>query len=168
MISDALSEWSKYAACHGGTFARAFEWLEARREQWPAPGRYPVEGAPGMYAIVETYAPKAPAGAHFENHHAHVDIQYLVSGREVIRWTRPRGTPVREAYDPARDIEFFESDDFRAETTPLLLAAGEFAVFWPGDWHMPGLRVQGAFPDLVPGSLDEAVTKVVVKVPVGR
>ncbi|MBI4566843.1 MAG: YhcH/YjgK/YiaL family protein [Planctomycetes bacterium] len=118
-------------------------------------GRYDLPG--GGYALVQTYEPGRPEEKRFEAHRRHIDIQALLSGREIIEHAFARALTVAAPYDGEKDVMFFDTP---AAASPLLLRSGLFAVFYPADAHRPGLRAPG-------GAGEGPVRKVVVKATVG-
>ena len=114
-----------------------------------------VELGRGIFAIEQAYETKARAEGFFESHRAYIDLQVIVSGEELIEVADASRTTVREPYDPARDLITYVD---APNASRLALRAGEAAIFYPVDVHMPSLRVQ-ASPSLV--------RKIVVKIPVG-
>lgn len=112
-----------------------------------------VELGDGVFALEQAYVAKPPAQGRWEAHKAHIDVQVVVSGRELMGVTEVSRLTVAEDHRPERDLLFFAA--FEAGST-LRVAAGEVAVFFPADGHMPSLA------DGEPG----VVRKTVVKVPV--
>jgi YhcH/YjgK/YiaL family protein len=106
-----------------------------------------------MYAVIESYETRPVESALPEAHREYIDIQVLLSGHEQIAWWPTPGLAVAQAYDPERDIAFFDRPDTAGGM--IRLVPGRFAVFFPGDAHMPGLRT---------GPDGEPVKKVVVKI----
>lgn len=115
--------------------------------------RVELEG--GAFAIEQAYYTKARPEGFFESHRRHIDVQVVVSGREVIEVIDAARAPVHAPYDPERDFTHHASV---AGASVVRLESGDVAVFFPTDVHMPGLREDGA---------PVAVRKTVVKVPVG-
>ena len=104
-----------------------------------------------FFALVSEYNSKKPEDCRLEAHQIYADIQYIVSGKEAIGFVTLKNQEVAVAYNPEKDIIFFSG-----ETTPLILEAGMFAVFFPQDVHRPCMQIDGP----------EIVKKVVVKVKV--
>lgn len=113
-----------------------------------------IELGGGMFALEQVYHTKHRVDTAFESHKAHIDIQVIVEGEELIEVQDIAGLRVKEDRTPAQDILFYQPQD---RTTALHLKAGEAAILYPVDGHMPSLSV-GATPSLV--------RKTVVKVPV--
>jgi len=115
-----------------------------------SPGRHELSG--GSYAMVSEYETKAAEGALYEAHRRFVDVQFVVSGSERIGYAPLEALREAQPYDDERDVVKLEG-----EGDPVLLTAGQFAVLWPGDGHMPGIHA---------GDRPAHVRKVVIKVPV--
>ena len=111
-------------------------------------GRYEIDGK-NVFALVSEYESKKPEDCRPEAHQIYADIQYIVSGREAIGFAPLGGQTITSEYNPDKDIAFFS-----AETTPLILEARMFAVFFPQDVHRPCMQINDP----------EKVKKVVVKV----
>jgi biofilm protein TabA len=149
MIFDLLTYAHLYTALTPGITA-AFRYCAETDFSVLSPGRHPIDGD-RIFALASDYPTKPRESGILEAHRRYVDVQYLVSGREMIgycptAWCTPR------PYDDARDLMFLQgSPDF------MLLTPDVFAIFWPQDAHMPGIAVDKPEP----------VRKVVIKVAVG-
>ncbi|MBI1291217.1 DUF386 family protein [bacterium] len=149
MILDSLKNWRRYAA-PGSRLARAFMFLENEWDPSLPDGRIDVLGDE-IFALPQGYDTHDPATRFFESHERYLDIQYVIAGAEAIGWCPLEGLAPKDAYNPERDIAFWHHP---ANWTPVLVHVGQFAVLYPEDAHMPGLRMEG-FP---------SVRKVVMKV----
>ena len=149
MIADKLSRLERYVFL-SPRFAAAAEFL--RRDVAAMPdGRHDILGD-DCFALVQGYTTKPHAEAEFEAHRTYADIQLILAGEETLLWSPIENIgPVTKPYVAERDIAFFASP---AQSTPLNLRAGEFAIFFPEDAHAPGVQTHGPC----------AVRKVVVKV----
>ena len=108
----------------------------------------------GVFAIEQVYETKPRSAGFFESHQKYIDVQVVLEGEEAMELADLARTTVLEPYLPERDL-IVHSDVARA--TVLRVRAGEAAIFYPADVHMPSLQVDSA-PVLV--------RKTVVKVPV--
>jgi biofilm protein TabA len=145
-------------------FAPAFAYLdEVLRPGSEAQGRiqalgvgesHKVELADGMFAIEQVYETKARPDGFFESHRRFIDVQVVLAGEEVMEVTEIGRLPVRVPYSDERDVIIYE--DF-AGAAVLPFRAGEAAVYFPVDGHMPCLRA---------GAASQLVRKTVIKVPV--
>lgn len=113
-----------------------------------------VELAGGVFALEQAYAPKARPEAFFESHRRYIDLQVIVEGEELMEVENVSRLTISVAYDPERDLVKYADT---AEASVLRMRAGDLAIFFPEDGHMPSLHWRG------PG----LVRKTVVKVPVG-
>ena len=112
--------------------------------------RYDIDGD-NLYAPVSEYLTKNEEAARYEAHQKYIDIQYVVSGKELIGVAPvSQKKDVLEAYDPTKDIEFLTVTGGEN----LLALPDRFFIFFPEDAHRPGLK-DGA---------NSPVRKVVVKV----
>lgn len=112
--------------------------------------RYDLDGD-NLFITLSEYNTKNPEDAKFEAHRKYIDIQYVVSGSEMVG-IAPLITQdsVLQPYDATKDIEFVTIKK------PLFVNAvpTRFFIFFPEDAHMPGLKEETNAP----------VRKAVVKV----
>ena len=116
-------------------------------------GKVEIDGD-RVFAIVQRYETLTTDDPKFEYHRKHIDIQYIVSGEEVIGWMPIERMTITEAYDPDKDICF--GSVTQREWTPVHLHAGQLAVLYPEDGHAPKLASRAP----------SSVVKIVVKVAV--
>lgn len=97
-----------------------------------APGRYPIDGE-RLFALVQQL--ETFDNQRFEAHARYLDVQYLVCGSEKIAYL-PSGSPVTLLEDQlaTHDIAFYQAEPPASE---LVLQAGMFAIFAPGELHRP-------------------------------
>ncbi len=114
--------------------------------------RYDIDGD-NLYATVSEYMSKNADSTNFEAHRKYIDIQYVVSGKEIINIVPLASeSTIITPYDAARDIEFMKySNVVNFKATP-----SEFFIFFPDDAHRPGLRDEQSAP----------VRKIVIKLKV--
>lgn len=138
-VADALQPGSAAAARIGGLAVGVTERIE-------------LTG--GAFALEQVYLPKARAEGFFESHRKFIDVQVVVVGEEMMEVAEITRLMVATDYNPERDLLKYADV---ADASVLRMQAGEVAVFFPEDGHMPSLQWRG------PG----LVRKTVVKVPVG-
>lgn len=114
-----------------------------------------VDLGDGAFVIEEAYETKARADGFFESHRNVIDVQTILEGEELMEVADIAKMKVRHPYNPERDLIVYE--DY-PDAALLRLQAGQVAVFYPTDVHMPTLRIRET---AVP------VRKCVVKIPVG-
>ena len=154
MILDRLEESVHYTSL-GTHFAAGFAYLRETDLVNLADGRYEIDGKK-IFAIVQTYLPKSHAEGRWESHRDYADIQFVASGAERMGVASLIGVTVESPYDAEKDVEFYRSV---AGGNFFEVNAGEFALFYPHDVHMPSLELAAA------GSAKpQEVKKVVIKV----
>jgi len=108
---------------------------------------------PEIYADVSSYTTRPVCETRLETHKRYVDIQIMLTGSERMDVTPPDALVPDTEYDEEKDIRFYK----RIETPAvrLLMAPGNFALFFPQDAHAP---------QLTPHSEALKVKKVVIKI----
>jgi biofilm protein TabA len=113
-----------------------------------------VELAGGAFALLQAYLTKPRGEGRWETHRAHIDVQAMAQGEELMETADSARLTLEEDLTPAKDVLFYHP--YESGST-LRLATESVAVFFPADGHRGGIEIQA--PALV--------RKVVVKVPVG-
>ena len=114
--------------------------------------RYDIDGD-NLFATVSEYISKYEETTKFEAHRKYIDIQYVISGKEIMNIAPI--TTVKEVltpYDITKDIEFVTV----TKVVNYNASSSNFFIFFPGDAHRPGLK----------DGLNSLVRKVVIKVKV--
>jgi YhcH/YjgK/YiaL family protein len=113
------------------------------------PGRYEVDGS-NLYFVINHYFPQEKEQVRFEAHHDYIDIQYVFEGEEYMGLGLIENSTEMIAYDPEKDIAFFEVSDpvYNKATTE------RFFIFFPGELHQPGVKTDQ----------NQMVKKIVIKV----
>jgi len=151
MVIDTLENAALYYNL-GPKFVKAFRYLTDTDFTQVAKGKYEIDGT-DVIAIVNEYDTVPASGEQMEAHKKYIDVQYIVSGEELIGHDLLQGQSPSKAYDETSDYWLFgEAPSFFSK-----LEQGMFAIFFPTDLHMPNIRVKEATP----------VKKVVMKVSVG-
>lgn len=114
-------------------------------------GKYPVDGD-NLFYIVQRYD-TAPIMEKIEAHRKYIDIQLMAKGDELIGVDNIKGLKVHTPYSDEKDVMFFNAEKSAAYLT---VKEGMFAIFWPGDAHMPGRQIDKP----------RNVTKIVFKIKV--
>lgn len=147
MIFDTLAHSGHYRQLHPGLPA-AFDYLERLAPATPD-GRIDLAGD-DVFALIQSYTTVEPAEKRFESHRVYLDLQFQVSGEEIIHYAPRVELAIDAAYDPARDVELYSG----LSGVPLLMRPGRFAILFPQDAHKPGCQVR----------LPEPVRKIVIKI----
>lgn len=117
-------------------------------------GRVELDGDM-MFALVSEYVTEPKSVRRPEAHKRYIDIQYIVSGEEVIGYSflAPENIELEE-YNAEKDIVFYSTVIGEAY---LRLGAGTYAVFFPDDIHRPCCTS---------GEKPSSIRKVVLKIKV--
>jgi YhcH/YjgK/YiaL family protein len=114
--------------------------------------RYDIDGD-NLFATVSEYLSKNEESANFEAHRKYIDIQYVVSGKEIMN-IAPLSSQkeIIVPYDNTKDIEFLTV----AKVVDYKATPSNFFIFFPCDAHRPGLK----------DGVNSPVRKVVIKLKV--
>ena len=146
MILDSLENHRVYWNL-GAHFKTAFSFLEEQNISSLEAGRHTVE-EDSVYVLVQEYKTKPKDQAVWEAHRRYLDVQYIVSGQEMMGHGHISAFTIKKE-DPGRDfIELIGQGNY------FNVQAGQFTVFWPHDVHAPGLIA----------SVSKEVKKLVVKI----
>lgn len=143
-----------HQACITTALKKAIDFLRRPDIGNMADGRVDIDGD-RVFALVQRYETIITDVPRFEYHRKYIDIQYIVSGEEVMGWAPAEQMTVTEAYDGNRDICFGTVPE--GEMTPVYLKGGKLAVLYPEDGHAPKLAA----------GRSSFVSKIVVKVAAG-
>ncbi|MFA6378472.1 MAG: YhcH/YjgK/YiaL family protein [Candidatus Omnitrophota bacterium] len=115
-----------------------------------AVGEIPLKGKK-MFVRVGEYTTEPQAQRRFETHRVYADVQYIVSGVEVIGFTAETSLLPVTKYDAPSDIQFFEPCQ---RSSQLIVSSGECVIFFPNEAHQPGCLYQS------PSKIKKLVFKV--------
>lgn len=129
------------------------KFIEKFEEEKLPDGAYEIDGE-RVFANIQTYRTKhQDENSRFEAHKKYIDVQYIVSGIEKIRWAKLEDvTETEERYSKGQDIAFYSGD----AKFDFVLTKGAFLLLYPQDAHMPGLSDEK----------DVTVRKIVFKIAV--
>ncbi len=91
-----------------------------------------------VYAAVTEYETKNHPDALFESHMKYVDLQYVISGEELIGLTNDQSIPVSAPYSAEKDITFYGYDGGKL----MPADPSRYFIFFPDDIHRPCLKVE--------------------------
>jgi YhcH/YjgK/YiaL family protein len=142
MIIDRLENAKLYQGFGHGV-PEALDFL-ARTDLAALPnGKHEIDGEK-LFAVVQRYQGKPVSEAKWEYHRKYLDLQFVVSGDELIGYAPWDATlPVEMAYDAAKDAGLM-----RASGVMTPISSGMFAVFMPEELHAPSLAADPAKPDV--------------------
>jgi biofilm protein TabA len=148
MIVGELKQWKTIAGLTG--LEGAFEFLEKNQKQELPLGRHPIDGD-DIYAIIVRSPSRPFEAGQFESHRKYIDVQYLDAGMESIGYLPIANLNVATPYQEPKDVEFYELPE---NYEKLSMYPGRFAVFFPGEAHLPNCHLGG----------EHQLSKIVVKV----
>ena len=137
MIVGELKSWRSLQNVRG--LEPGFEFLEKLSSRELPAGKHPIDGD-RFYAIVVRADSRSPDTAEFESHRKYIDIQYLVSGREMIGVASTETLKVSSPYEESREAALYSKP---SEYAKVEMEPGRFAVFFPEDGHMPNCHLGG-------------------------
>jgi YhcH/YjgK/YiaL family protein len=147
MIIDTVQNLKLYTHL-GSKFQKAFTFITDPDLMLLDNWKYEIDGN-DVFALVSEYKTKDEIDGKFEAHIKYIDIQFVAKGNELIGYAPFSGQEILSEYNNEKDITFF-----RGNKSFVNLEQGMFAVFFPNELHMPGIK----------SSTQEYVKKVVVKV----
>lgn len=127
----ANDDWSKYPAA----IQRALTYLTTTDVASLPPADYPIEGDK-MFAKVFDNTSKAVAETHPELHRKYIDIQFFVTGGELMGIC-PRKKDY-EAVEVHEDQDLYFLGDVEGEQF-LRMEPGDYIILFPNDVHRPGI-----------------------------
>ena len=136
MTVGELTEWKNVKGLAGMEVATRF--LEDRSWEGLPRGRHPIQGD-DIYALIVEMNSRSMGGAQFEAHRKYIDIHYLVDGAETIGFAPTKNLRIARPYEESDDAELYDQP---ADFQKLSLLPGRFAVFLPGDGHLPGCHLE--------------------------
>ncbi|WKA61951.1 YhcH/YjgK/YiaL family protein [Pectobacterium aroidearum] len=140
---------------HPAPVARALAYLQKTDFSVLPTGRYLDEETGYSVQVLDLHT-QTKSDLRPEVHRHHIDVQFLVSGTELIGVVTDNGrNPVYQEWNEARDILFYQDVD---DESWLTMHAGNFAVFFPQDVHRPACIHEQPC----------AIRKVVVKIPMAH
>lgn len=132
MILDTLSQWRQYRAL-SPRFEPAFAFLKQVTDRTPV-GRHEIAGD-DVFAFVQQHNTTPVSERVYEAHRKYIDVQFVQRGREVIYWAPlPILTNVTMPFDAEKDAALF---GLLPEGVPFQVRAGQFAILFPEDGHIP-------------------------------
>jgi YhcH/YjgK/YiaL family protein len=151
MIFDQIGNAHFYRALHPRLSA-ALDYLSSVDASVPD-GVHHLDGN-DLIARVQSYDTVDEAAQRWESHRSYIDVQAVLTGEEQILCAPIDHLEGGTSYDSANDLINYTRSS--ADPIRLTLRPGDFAIFFPHDGHMPGVRVRTPV----------AVKKIVLKIAV--
>jgi biofilm protein TabA len=148
MILDVLEHLPQYHPLAKG-FKKAAEFLLRQDLNLLTDGRHEIDGE-RTYAMVYRSVGRTRESARLEAHRQYIDIQVVLAGLDNIGWKSVSQCSEADGdYIEQRDVRFYLDEP----EVWLPVKPGTFAIFFPGDAHMPSISA---------GFIDKIVVKVAV------
>ncbi|MDR1632228.1 MAG: YhcH/YjgK/YiaL family protein [Dysgonamonadaceae bacterium] len=128
---------------------KAFRFLADPEFPHLAGGKYEIDGE-NLFVNINEYTTKNEEDAKCEAHIKYADIQFMISGEELMGLAPLSKTQNPTPYSVEKDIYFMEPSDMRY----YLADTSRFFIFFPSDAHRPAVKVTDHAP----------VKKAIVKV----
>jgi len=129
---------------------KAFNYLKTTDLQSLEIGRHEID-SDNVFALIAEYITKEKDEIQFETHKKYVDIQYLISGIEIMSITHESNkTGIHTPYDESIDKEFL----IVGKSSHYVATPERFFIFFPPDLHRTDIKLFENSP----------VKKIVVKV----
>lgn len=148
MIIDNIKNLGKYENIHEQiknviTFMETFDKNEFN------PGRVDINE--NLFASLQSYQTLKAEEKEFEVHKDYIDLQYIVTSSERIDFATK--DTYRKDCEVNKEGDFFLTNDIK-NYSKLFLSEGDFAIFFPGEFHKPGCSLEN----------DRQVQKIVFKI----
>lgn len=130
---------------------KAFAYLRTTSLETVAPGKYYLDSTNVFVSVTENPTKDLPV-TKWEAHRKYLDIQLIVTGKEMMGIAPFSKATVVEAYNPASDVGFYSVAD--ADSKFYVAQPGTFLIFFPTDAHRPSIKTDGI----------EKTKKVVIKI----
>jgi biofilm protein TabA len=112
-----------------------------------------IEISDDIFAIEQSYSTRISKESLFESHVKYVDIQFLISGEEIIEVAHTDLLEVDSKYNEEGDYSLYKPN---SSSSKIIMKKGDLSILFPQDGHMPGIQSQGK---------SQQVFKTVVKIP---
>ncbi|MDD4816759.1 MAG: YhcH/YjgK/YiaL family protein [Victivallaceae bacterium] len=139
MIYDDFANFDRYRAVAPEVWDRVKSFL-IKASQSAAPGRFQIVGD-DCFANVAEYETGTPDCSKLEVHDEYLDIQLTMRGRERIHCRDCGDLEEVVPYSLEKDIAFYRMTP--DNVTDIIIGDGKFAVFFPGEGHLPGCEAEG-------------------------
>lgn len=134
MIFDVAANLDFYRDLGGnGRYAKAVDFLKNTDLAGLAPGKYEIDGT-DVFASVAEYTTISWDEAKFEAHENYTDIQYMITGSEVMTYAPVSELKISVPYNSEKDVVFFDNSN---PGLKAVVKAGQFMIFNPWDGHKP-------------------------------
>lgn len=134
MIIDELSNSHLYLGL-SERIDKALDYLKNSDFSKLEPGKYEIDGE-NIFALINEYNTKDESEGKLEAHKKYIDVQFVAKGKELMGYAPLENQKVIDKYNEQNDITFFSG-----YKSFVKVDEGMFAIFFPEDVHMPGIKV---------------------------
>lgn len=149
MIFENIKNMKNYTSVNS-RFKAAFDYLINTDLNALPVGKYEIDGK-NVYALVQEYMTENAEKRRFEAHKKYIDIQYIISGREIIGYFPLDTLEMQEDKLQEKDVAYYRNV---SDYTKLTLHCEDYAIFFPEEAHKPCCEITNS----------SQVKKIVVKV----
>lgn len=118
---------------------KAINWLIKQDLDKIECGRHEIDGE-NIFAAVFEYETKDAVDCRYEFHKKYIDIQLLISGKEIINITPIDNIDIVDDCNTSKDISYGILKDNKLENT-IIMTEGLAAIIYPKDAHQPNVRI---------------------------
>lgn len=97
-----------------------------------------IELDENCFVLEQAYSSKDRDGCFFESHRKYIDMQFILGGEEIIEVSDINLLCVDLAYNDEMDYVKYRD---KKGSSSIVLKAGDVAIFYPQDAHMPCIKV---------------------------
>lgn len=148
MIIDNIKNLEKYENIHE-QIKNVINFLENFDKKDFKPRRIDINE--NLFASLQSYQTLKAEEKEFEVHKDYIDLQYIVTSSERIDFSSKDN--FRKDYEINKEGDFFLTNEIESYSK-LFLNEGDFAIFFPGEFHKPGCSLED----------DKEVKKIVFKI----
>lgn len=132
MIIDNIKNLEKYEKVHE-QIQNVINFLENFDKKDFKPGKIDINE--NLFASLQSYQTLQAEEKEFEVHEEYIDLQYIVTSSERIDFATK--DTYGKTYEIDKEGDFFLTNDIK-NNSQLFLNEGDFAIFFPGEFHKPG------------------------------
>jgi len=134
MIVGLVSSFAKEKEFFAPVLQRGLIFLRDTDFSKLSDGRYEIDGD-NLFAMISTYTPRDKEDQKIENHERYIDIQYIISGEELMGYSNfSAATEIGENRLAESDAIFYKRVDKESDIKVL---QGMYVIFFPWDIHRP-------------------------------
>ena len=118
----------------GAKFQKAFSFITDSGLIFLENGRREIDGD-NIYALISEYKTKELIDGKLEAHKKYIDVHFVAKGEELIGYAPFQGQEIISPYSEDKDVCFYAG-----AKSFIKIEQGMFAIFFPGELHMPGIK----------------------------